>query len=306
MKKIALVLAVLLLTAMAVTACSSTEPSESSASASAAESAAEATESMADGSAAAESSESAPAEDDTVIRVGATPTPHGEILAQIADALEQEGYTLEVVEFTDYIQPNVALTGGDLDANYFQHITYMNDYNENNGTDMVSAAGIHYEPFAIYSANLSSLDELEDGAQIAVPNDPTNEARALLLLQEQGLITLADDAGLTATKIDITENPKNLELVEIEAAQLPRSLPDVAAAVINGNYALEAGLSAQTDAIATENSTSDAAQAYTNVIAVVSGNEDSPKIQALLKALETDDVKAFIEENYKGNVVAVF
>ncbi|MBD5560185.1 MAG: ABC transporter substrate-binding protein [Clostridia bacterium] len=305
MKKLATLLAVLLIAAFALTACSSAEEAASTAPEASAEAETSAEADATD--AAAEASQgSSTSADDNVIRVGASPTPHGEILAEIKDALEQDGYTLEVVEFTDYIQPNVALTGGDLDANYFQHITYMNNYNDENGTDMVSAAGIHYEPFAIYSENITSLDELEDGAQIAVPNDPTNEARALLLLQEQGLITLSEDAGLDATKLDIAENPKNIELVEIEAAQLPRSLPDVAAAVINGNYALEAGLSAQSDAIATENSTSDAAQAYTNVIAVVSGNEDSPKIQALLKALETDDVKAFIDENYKGNVVAVF
>ena len=309
MKKLALVLAAVMIALMAFTACSA-DSSTASESASANESAsAEATE---EASTSAEATEEASTEassdaaDDTVIRVGASPTPHAEILAEVADALAAEGYTLEVVEFTDYILPNVSLADGELDANYFQHITYLNDYNDNNGTDLVSAAGIHYEPFAIYSENISSLDELQDGDSIAVPNDPTNEARALLLLQEQGLITLKDGAGLQATALDIEENPKNLQLVEIEAAQLPRSLPDVAAAVINGNYALDAGLSALNDSLAVESSDSDTAQAYTNVIAVVSGNENSEKVQALVNALKSDDVKAFMETTYNGNVVAVF
>lgn len=302
MKKFALVLAVFMTAAMAFTACSG-DSSTATSSASADESAsAEAAEE----SSTSEESAASSAAGDTVIRVGASPTPHAEILAEIKDALAAEGYTLEVVEFTDYILPNVSLADGELDANYFQHITYLNDYNENNGTDLVSAAGIHYEPFAIYSENIISLDDLKDGDSIAVPNDPTNEARALLLLQEQGLITLKDGAGLQATALDIEENPKNLQLVEIEAAQLPRSLPDVAAAVINGNYALDAGLSALNDSLAVESSDSDTAQAYTNVIAVVNGTENSEKIQALVKALETDDVKAFMENTYNGNVVAVF
>lgn len=296
MKKLALLLAVVMIAAMAFTACSS-DSSTASESTAAEESGA---------ATAADASADTAASDDTTIRVGASPTPHAEILAEVADALAAEGYTLEVVEFTDYILPNVSLADGELDANYFQHITYLNDYNENNGTDLVSAAGIHYEPFAIYSENLTSLDQLKDGDSIAVPNDPTNEARALLLLQELGLITLKDGVGLEATSVDIEENPKNLQLVEIEAAQLPRSLPDVAAAVINGNYALDAGLSALTDSLAVESSDSDTAQAYTNVIAVANGNENSEKVQALVKALQSDNIKAFMEETYNGNVVAVF
>lgn len=313
MRRIAWILVVVLAAAVLFTACSSDAGSNASASTeTSAEASAEASteasaEESTETSAAASDASSAAADGDTTIKVGASPTPHAEILAQIQDALKEKGYDLEVVEFTDYIQPNVALSGGDLDANYFQHITYLNDYNEQNSTDLVSAADIHYEPFAIYAGKLTgTLDDLQDGAQVAVPNDPTNEARALLLLEAQGLITLDPNAGLGATKLDITENPKNLDIVEVEAAQLARSLPDVDVAVINGNYAMQAGLNPTTDGLAMESQDSDTAKAYTNVIAVASGHENDPKIQALVEALETDDVKKFMEDTYNGAVIAVF
>ena len=255
-------------------------------------------------SAAADSS-SAAAGDDKTITVGATPTPHAEILNAAKDALKAEGYTLNVVEFTDYVQPNTALVDGDLDANYFQHKPYLDTFNEENGTHLVSAGAIHYEPFGIYAGKSDSLDELADGAEVLVPNDVTNEARALLLLQDQGLLTLKEDAGLTATINDITENPKNLDIVELEAAQLPRSLQDADIAVINGNYAIEAGLKV-TDALAVESSDSLAAQTYGNVVAVREGDEESDKTKALMEVLTSDDIKEFIETKYDGAVVPLF
>lgn len=238
------------------------------------------------------------------IKVGASPAPHAEILNKAAEVLKEQGYELEIVEYSDYVQPNVALANGDLDANYFQHLPYLEQYNEENGTDLVSAGAIHYEPFGIYAGKTSSLDELQDGAQVAVPNDATNEARALLLLEAQGLITLKEDAGLSATKNDIEENKLNLDIVEIEAAQLPRSLSDVDIAIINGNYAIEAGLSVS-DALAIEDSDSLAATTYGNIVAVRSGDENNEAIQALVNALKSDEVKSFIEEEYQGAVVAL-
>ena len=209
------------------------------------------------------------------------------------------------MEYVDYIQPNLALESGDLDANYFQHLPYLESFNEENGTDLVSAGAIHYEPFGIYAGKTSSLDDLADGAVVAVPNDTSNEARALLLLEAQGLIRLKDGAGLTATKNDIVENPKNLELYEVEAAQIPRVIEDVDIAVINGNYAIEAGFKV-TDALAVEDSASIAATTYGNVVAVRSGDEDDPKIRALIEALTSDEVKKFMEETYEGAVVPLF
>ena len=256
--------------------------------------------SSSDNSAAANTGDS-----DKVITVGATPTPHAEILNAAKDALEAEGYTLKVVEFTDYVQPNTALVDGDLDANYFQHTPYLNNFNKENGTDLAAAFDMHYEPFGIYAGKSDSLDELADGAEVLVPNDVTNEARALLLLQDQGLLTLKEDAGLTATINDITENPKNLDIVELEAAQLPRSLQDADIAVINGNYAIEAGLKV-TDALAVESSDSLAAQTYGNVVAVREGDEESDKTKALMEVLTSDDIKEFIETKYDGAVVPLF
>ena len=241
----------------------------------------------------------------TTIKVGATPAPHAEILEIAKGILAEQGITLEIVEFNDYIQPNLAVESGELDANYFQHITYMNEFNVSDGTHLVSAAEIHYEPFGLYAGKTASIDELADGAQIAVPNDTTNEARALLLLEQEGLITLREGAGITATKADIEENPKNLEIVELEASQLPVRLADVDMAVINGNYAIDAGLSMD-DALATESADGEAAQAYVNVLAVKEGRETDPAIQALAAALCSDEVKTYIEENYNGAVVAVF
>ena len=243
--------------------------------------------------------------DDTIIKVGASPTPHAEILEVVNDQLAQEGYTLEIVPYNDYVLPNTALQDGELDANYFQHITYLNDFNAENGTTLVDAAGIHFEPMGIYTGKTTDLTALPDGATIAVPNDATNEARELLLLEQEGLLQLKDDAGLAATVVDIAENPKNLNIQEVEAAQVPRVLNDVDLAVINGNYALEAGLQVA-DALATESDQGQAAEAYVNVIAVKDGNQDAEKIQALVNALQSDAVKQFIEDNYNGSVVALF
>ena len=243
--------------------------------------------------------------DSKTIKVGATPAPHAEILEVAKEIMAKEGYTLEITEFDDYIMPNTAVEEGELDANYFQHITYMNGFNADNGTHLVSAGAIHYEPFGLYAGKTASLDALADGAQIAIPNDATNGGRALLLLQEQGLITLADDCGLEPTVQDIVDNPKNLEFSEMEAAQLPLRLADLDMAVINGNYAIDAGLS-MADALAIESADGDAATAYVNVLAVKEGRESDPAIQALAEALCSQEVKDFIDENYAGAVVAVF
>lgn len=241
----------------------------------------------------------------TVLKVGATPAPHAEILEVVKGLLAEQGITLEIVEFNDYIQPNLAVESGELDANYFQHVTYMNEFNVSDSTHLVSAADVHYEPFGLYAGKTASIADLADGAQIAVPNDTTNEARALLLLEQEGLITLKEGAGITATKADIAENPKNLDIVELEANQLPVRLADVDMAVINGNYAIDAGLKVA-DAVAIEAADGEAATAYVNVLAVKEGNEDSPAIQALAAALTSQEVKDFIDETYAGAVVPVF
>ena len=237
------------------------------------------------------------------ITVAASTTPHAEILAEAAKILEEQGWTLEVTEFEDYVQPNLVVESGDFDANYFQHIPYLDNFNEEQGTHLVNAGGIHYEPFGIYPGAKSSLDELEDGDVIAVPNDTTNEARALLLLQDNGVITLKDGAGLEATVLDIEENPKNIEIQELEAAQVPRVKDEVAFVVLNGNYALEAGFSVAKDAVAYELSDSEAAKTYVNVIAVKEGNENNAGIQALVSVLKSDEIKEFINATYDGAVV---
>ena len=242
----------------------------------------------------------------TTIKVGASVTPHAEILEAAKPLLEEQGYTLEIVEFNDYVQPNLNVDSGELDANYFQHKPYMDEFNEENDTNLVAVAAIHYEPFGLYPGKTATVEELADGASIAIPNDGTNEARALLLLQQEGLITLSEDAGLSATKVDIAENPKNLDIKEIEAAQLARSLSDVDMAVINGNYAIEAGLVVGTDAIATEDADSIAAETYANVVAVKAGNEENEAIKALVEALQSDEVKQFMEETYNGAVIPMF
>ncbi len=240
-----------------------------------------------------------------VIKVGASITPHAEILRSVSDDLEKQGYKLEVVEYNDYIIPNTALESGELDANYIQHLPYLEDFNKENGTHIVSVADIHYEPFGIYAGKSDSLKDLKDGAVIAIPNDTTNEARALLLLQDQGLIKLKENAGLTATVKDIAENPKNLDIKELEAAQVPKALPDVDVAAINTNYALEAGLKLS-DALAAEEADSLAAKTYANIIAVKEGNEKEAKIKALIDAVKSEKVKKFINDEYEGAVVPVF
>lgn len=250
------------------------------------------------------SSSAAASGDDKTIVVGASPSPHAEILAAAEDVLAEEGWTLEIVEYSDYIQPNVALEGGELDANYFQHNQYLENYNAENGTDLVNAANIHFEPMTLYAGKTASVDELPNGAQIAVPSDPSNEARALLVLEEQGIITLAEGAGLEATPNDIVDNPKNVQIVEAEAAALPRMLEDADMAVINGNYALSSGLD-QSLVVATEQNP-EAESTYPNCVAVRSGDEESEKTKALVSALTSDTVKQFIEENYGDAVVPCF
>ena len=248
---------------------------------------------------------SSSAASDNVITVGASPSPHAEILEAIKPELEAQGYELKVVEYSDYVQPNVALSEGDLDANYFQHLPYLENYNTENGTDLASAGAIHFEPMGLYAGKSSDITNVPDGAKIAVPSDATNEARALLLLQDQGVIKLTDGVGLEATANDIVENPHNVELVEVEAAAVPRSLQDVDFGVINGNYALSAGLDTSAT-LASVGADSEAAQTYANIIAVRSGDENSEKTQALLKALTSDTAHKFIEDTYKGSVIPVF
>ena len=236
-------------------------------------------------------------DDDKTITVAASATPHAEILEEAKPLLEKEGYELEVTVFDDYVRPNEVVESGEFDANYFQHIPYLDQFNEEKGTHLVNAGGIHYEPFGIYPGTKDSLDDLEDGDSIAVPNDTTNEARALLLLQDNGIITLKEGAGLNATVKDIAENPHNVEIVELEAAQVARVTGETAYVVLNGNYALEAGFSVGKDALAYEKSDSEAAKTYVNVIAVKEGNEDSEKIQALVDVLKYDGAVIPFEES---------
>lgn len=238
--------------------------------------------------------------------VGASVTPHAEILNVAKEILAAEGIELKVVEFADYVQPNTNVESGDLDANYFQHQPYLDQFNLDNGTHLVSVAAIHYEPFGIYAGKTASLEEIANGAIISIPNDGTNEARALYLLEAEGLITLKEGVGFSATILDIAENPKNLQIKELEAAQLTLSLPDVDFAVINGNYAIQAGLNATTDALTVEDKDSTAAQTYANIICIKAGNENDPAIQALCNALKSDKVKTYIENTYEGAVVPMF
>lgn len=236
------------------------------------------------------------------ITVAASPTPHAEILAQVAPILAAEGWTLEVKEFQDYVQPNNVVESGEFDANYFQHIPYLESFNEKEGTHLVSVGGIHIEPMGVYAGKTASLEELPDGAEIAVPNDPTNEGRALLLLEAQGLIKLADSSNLEATPNDIVENPKNLTFKELEAAMIPNAVDEVDLSVINVNYALEAGFNPTEDALAIE----DANSPYVNIVAVKEGNENNPAVLALVEALQSDTVRDFINETYGGAVVPAF
>lgn len=242
-------------------------------------------------------------EEKGTITVAASPVPHAEILAEAAKILAKEGWTLKVTEFEDYVQPNLVVDSGEIDANYFQHVPYLDDFNAEKGTHLVSVAGIHYEPFGIYPGTKASLSDIADGDVIAVPNDTTNEARALLLLQDNGIIKLADGAGLTATVKDIVENPHNVKIQELEAAQVSRVKDEVAFVVLNGNYALEAGFSVAHDAVAYETSASTAAKTYVNVLVVKEGNENNEGIQALAKVLKSDEIKQFIIDTYDGAVV---
>ena len=295
------------LTAGVLAGCgSSTETTASTA----ASSTAAASEASSETSAAADTSSEAASDTSAVaslgtITVAASQTPHSEILAQAKPILAQEGWDLEVTVFEDYVQPNNVVESGDFDANYFQHVNYLNSFNEENGNHLVVATNgkIHYEPFGIYGGTKKSLDEIADGDAIAIPNDTTNEARALLLLQQEGLITLNDGVGVNATVNDIKDNPYNLEIVEVEAAQVPKQLPSVAFGVINGNYALENGLSVADDALATESADGDAIQQYVNIIAVKDGNQDEDKIKALTDVLHSDAIVKYINDTYQGAVV---
>ena len=235
----------------------------------------------------------------TVIRVGASPSPHAEILEFAKDQLAAKGYELEIVEFTDYVMPNVAL-----DANFFQHTPYLDNYNEQNGTDLVSACKVHFEPMGLYSETLTSVSDVAEGSKVGVPNDPTNEARALNLLEAQGLIKLREGAGLNATPLDIEENPLNLEFVELEAAQLPRNLSEFAIAAINGNYAIEAGILDKV--IVNEAADSESAQEYANILAVQSGELETDKTKALVEALTSDETREFINTQYEDQFIPVF
>lgn len=240
----------------------------------------------------------------TVIRVGASPSPHAEILEFAKDQLAEKGYTLEIVEFTDYVMPNVALTEGDLDANFFQHTPYLTNYNESNGTDLVSACKVHFEPMGLYSETLTDVTAVSEGSKVGVPNDPTNEARALNLLEAQGLIKLREGAGLNATPLDIEENPLKLEFVELEAAQLPRNLSEFAIAAINGNYAIEAGILDK--GIVNESSDSASAQEYANILAVRNGELESEKTKALVEVLGSDATREYINTQYQDQFIPVF
>lgn len=243
------------------------------------------------------------ADEDTTITVAASTTPHAEILAQAKPLLEELGYDLEVTEFDDYVLPNEVVESGEFDANYFQHIPYLNSFNEEKGTHLVNAGGIHYEPFGIYPGKKDSLEDIAEGDTIAVPNDTTNEARALLLLQDNGILTLKEGVGLEATVNDIEENPYNVEIVELAAEQVARVAEETSYIVLNGNYALQAGYSVAKDALAYEKSDSEAAKTYVNVIAVKEGNENEEKIQALVSVLKSDEIKEYITSTYAGAVI---
>lgn len=252
-----------------------------------------------------ETVEAADDDDLTVLKVGASPAPHAEILAQIKEMLKEDGIDLQIIEFSDYVTPNTALDSGEIDANFFQHVPYLDDFNAENGTHLVSVFAVHFEPLTVYAGQSDDLDDIADGATIAVPNDTTNEARALLLLQAQGLITLKDGVGIAATPADITDNPHNIKFVEAEAAALPRLLDDADFAVINGNFALSAGIDPAL-ALASEKADSEAADMYANVLVVKAGNENQEAIKWLVNALGSDIVREFIVSSYGGAVVPVF
>jgi len=244
--------------------------------------------------------------DPTVLNIGASASPHAEILEFVKPMMEERGITMNITVFNDFVQPNVALHEGDIDANYFQHVPYLDSFNEARGWTLTPVGAVHYEPLGIYPGRTTSLDELQDGAQIAIPNDPTNGARALLLLEYNGLITLDPTAGIAATVRDITDNPMNLTITEMEAAQIPRALQDVDLAVINGNFAMQAGMNVKDDALAFEDPDSPAAQTYKNVIVVRYGEEDNKAVRILLEVLHSEEVRNFIDETYRGAVVPIF
>lgn len=249
--------------------------------------------------------EAAKAEGETVkIKIGATPSPHAEILEAAKDALKKKGIDIEIVTYNDYVQPNLATDQGQIDANYFQHLPYLEDFNKENNTHVVSVGKIHYEPFGIYAGKSKDLKAIQDGAKIAVPNDTTNEARALLLLEANGIIKLKDGAGLTATKQDIVENPHNVEIYEVEAAQIPRSLDSVDFACMNGNFALQANYK-PSDALVTEDAKSEAAQTYANIIAVSEKNKDAEWAKTLVEVLHSKEIQDFINKKYEGGVVPI-
>jgi D-methionine transport system substrate-binding protein len=253
---------------------------------------------------------SQPAANDTVsggaavLRIGASPLPHAEILTYVRDNLaEPAGLQIEIVEFTDYVQPNLALRDGQIDANFFQHVPYMQDFGQEHGIDLAAAASVHVEPLGVYSRRHSGLDGVPDGATVAIPNDATNGGRALQLLAANGLLSLREGVGTAATVADISANPKNLRISELEAAQLPRALDDVDLAVINGNYALEVGLTPATDALAIE---AGADNPYANVLTVLAGKESDPNIQKMSELLTSPEVRQFIEQRYEGAVIPAF
>ena len=291
MKKnlLALLLALALVFALAACGASDATPAESS-----------------DNAGTAAETDSETTEDPIVLKVAASPSPHAEILEQAKPILAEQGIDLQITEYTDYIMPNIAVDEGDMDANYFQHQPYLDQFNVDNDTQLVSVGAVHYEPFAIYPCNCTDLSQLPDGAKVGVPNDVTNEARALLLLQSNGLITLAEGAGLNATTLDIVDNPKDLDIIELEAAMLPNMVDDLDIACINGNYAIPAGFSSTDDALAVEAADSEAAQTYANVLVVKEGNENNEAIQALYAALTSDTIRDYINETYSGNVLPIF
>ena len=244
--------------------------------------------------------------DDKTITIAASPTPHAEILKVAAEVLAKDGWTLEIKEYTDYVQPNNVVEDGEIDANYFQHVPYLDTFNADNGTHLVSVAMVHYEPFGIYAGTKNAISDLAAGDKIAVPNDGSNRARALLLLEAVGVIQLKEGVGMDATDLDIVGNPLNVEIVQMEAAQIANVRDSVALAVINGNYALQAGLNAGTDALEVEDAESISATTYANILVVKEGNENTEKTQALIKAVLSEEVKAYINETYSGAVVPIF
>ncbi len=315
MKKNLAVTFAAVLAVASLAACGSSSTTQTTAAAAdttaAAETTAAATEAAAETTAAAEETTAAGAEAGTAIeplaesvdiKIGATPSPHAEILEAVKDDLAAAGINVEVVVYNDYVQPNLAVDQGELQANYFQHQPYLDDFNAENNTHVTSVGAIHYEPFGIYAGKSSDLANVADGAQIAVPNDTTNEARALQLLQANGIITLKDGVGLTATKQDIVENPHNVEILEVEAAQIPRSVESVDFACMNGNYAIDAGFK-PSDALAQEDPDSEAAQTYANVIAVAESDADSEWAKKLVEVLQSETVKEYITSTYEGGVI---